>query len=194
MNRVKMTEIVLIAAVAQNGVIGRQNEIPWRVSEDLRRFKGLTWGYPCIMGRATYESLPPGSRPLPGRENLVLSRNPSYRRAGVAVWPDFFQAVAYVRGLGAARAFILGGATIYRLGLEVADALELTRLGRAYAGDALFPDVEWGEWILIADERHEGLDSVSEERVEYSFSTYRRKRLSAGLQSDAALPRTDGLG
>ncbi len=168
-----MTEIIIIAAVAQNGVIGHRQGIPWRISEDFRRFKRLTLGYPCIMGDATYDSLP--RRPLAGRENVVLSLDPDYRRPGVTVFHDFDAAIAYVRGQGTAKAFVAGGATIYRLGLSVADTLELTRLDCPYPGDVFFPPFDEADWELVAEERHEGLDSVSGRRVGYAFLTYRRR-------------------
>ena len=171
-----MTEIIIIAAVAANGVIGNRQAIPWRISDDFRRFKRLTLGHPCIMGDATYDSLPEQSRPLPGRENVVLSLDRDYRRPGTTVFHEFDQAIAYVRGRGLPKAFIAGGATIYRLALPIADTLELTRLDRPYPGDVLFPPFDEAEWELASDERHEGLDSLSSERVGYCFSTYRRRR------------------
>jgi dihydrofolate reductase len=169
-----MTEIILIAAIAANRVIGCQSEIPWRISPDFQRFKRLTLGYPCLMGEATYDSLPDKWRPLPGRENIVLSLDPNCCRAGATVYHDFSQALDYVRNQGVAKAFVIGGASIYRLGLEVADTLELTHLHRAYGGDVLFPEVDWTQWTLVAEEPHTSLDSVSGEQVEYMFSTYRR--------------------
>jgi dihydrofolate reductase len=171
-----MTEIIIIAAVAANGIIGNRQEIPWRISEDFKRFKRLTLGYPCIMGDATYDSLPDPSRPLPGRENVVLSLDPDYRRPGTTVFHEFDEAMAYVRGQGVSKAFITGGATIYRLALPIADTLELTRLYRDYPGDVLFPPIDDKEWELVSDEPHEGLDAKSGEKIGYSFSTYRRRR------------------
>jgi dihydrofolate reductase len=171
-----MTEIIIIAAVAENGVIGRKNAIPWRISEDFRRFKRLTLGHPCIMGDATYDSLPARYRPLPDRENLVLSLDPTYRRPGTTVFHEFEAAIDHVRAKGAEMAFIAGGATIYRLALPIAGTLELTRIFRPYAGDVLFPPVDWTQWELASDERQASLDSVSGEVVSYSYSTYRRRR------------------
>jgi len=169
-----MTEIIIIAAVARNGVIGSKNTIPWRISEDSRRFKRLTLGYPCIMGDSTYDSLPDPWRPLPGRENVVLSLDPDYARPGIIVFGQFERAIDYVRGQGVDKAFITGGATIYGLALPVADTLELTHIDRDYPGDVLFPPVDYSHWGLVSEERRESRDSISGETVRYSFSTYRR--------------------
>jgi dihydrofolate reductase len=170
-----MTEIVVIAAVAQNDVIGRGPEIPWHIREDFRRFKALTLGNPCIMGDVTYRSLPDSFRPLPGRENVVLTLDPTYRPAGTTVFGDFDAAIAHVRGGSAARAFVIGGASIYRLGMRVADVLEITRIHRDYAGDVLFPVVDEAEWDLVAREDAESEDTKLGEVVSYSYLTYRRR-------------------
>lgn len=171
-----MTDIIVIAAVAQNGVIGSKNDIPWRVSDDFRRFKRLTLGYPCIMGDATFESLPPQSRPLPGRENVVLTLNPNYKPSGVTLFHDFEKAITYVRESGVEKAFITGGATIYRLAMKVADRLELTRIHHDYAGDIRFPDFEPAEWELENAETHEGLDSIGNQTVRFTYESYRRRK------------------
>jgi dihydrofolate reductase len=168
-----MTQIIIIAAVAENGVIGSRNDIPWRLREDFQRFKRLTLGHPCIMGDATYESLP--ARPLPGRENIVLTLNRDYRPAGVTLFHDFDEAIAYVRGKGEAKAFITGGATIYRLGLPVADVLDLTRIHRAFPGDIRFPEYDGKDWELISAESHEGIDGKTQQPLRFTHETYRRR-------------------
>jgi len=174
-----MTDIIVIAAVARNGVIGRKNDIPWRISDDFRRFKRLTLGFPCIMGDATFESLPPKSRPLPGRENVVLTLDPNYQPPNVTLFHDFDKAIAYVRTLAVKKAFITGGATIYRLGMKVADRLELTRIHQDYAGDVRFPDFVPAEWELENSEAHEGLDSIGNQTVRFTYESYRRRRQAA---------------
>jgi dihydrofolate reductase len=170
-----MTEIVIIAAVAQNRVIGRGRQIPWRISEDFRRFKRLTLSHPCIMGDVTYDSLPAKSRPLPGRENIVLSFDRDYHPEGTTVFHAFEDAIEYVRRSGAEKTFITGGASIYRLGLEVADTLELTWIHRDYEGDVLFPEVDFDQWQLIQQIDSQSEDSISKQVIGYSFCTYRRK-------------------
>ena len=169
-----MTQIIIIAAVAENGVIGRKNDIPWRISEDFKRFKRVTLGHPCIMGDATYESLP--TRPLPGRENIVLTLNRDYQPPGVTLFHDFDEAIAYVRAKGEEKAFITGGATIYRLAMKVADVLDLTRVHRAFDGDVHFPDYDANEWERFFEETHDGEDSVNHQLVRFTHETYRRRR------------------
>jgi len=169
-----MTQIIIIAAVAKNGIIGSKNDIPWRISEDFKRFKRLTLGHPCIMGDATYESLP--SRPLPGRENIVLTLNRAYCPPGVTLLHDFDDAIAYVRGKGAQLAYITGGATIYRLAMKVADTLELTRVHRDVQGDVRFPEFDPNDWEKVFEEAHEGLDRVSDSPVSFTYETYQRRR------------------
>jgi dihydrofolate reductase len=170
-----MTEIIIIAAVAENGVIGNKNDIPWRISEDFKRFKRLTLGYPCIMGDATFASLPDASRPLPDRENIVLSLDPSYRAEGATVLHDFDAAIAYVRNLGVEKAFVTGGATIYRLALHIANTLELTRVHRSYEGDTRFPPFAPDQWTLASEQLQEGIDRISATPVSFTYQTYRRR-------------------
>ncbi len=170
-----MTEIVIIAAVAQNGAIGKGDGMPWSFKKDMKHFKELTMGSPCIMGDVTYRTLPPRFRPLPGRENIVCTLDPAYRPEGTTVFADFHAAVAHARASGHARAFITGGATIYRLAFKVADALELTRIHRDYEGDTFFPRYDAAQWELVSSEQTRGLDRVSGERVELSFESFRRR-------------------
>jgi dihydrofolate reductase len=172
-----MTEIIIISAVAKNGVIGSKNAIPWRISDDFKRFKALTLGHPCIMGEATYKSLPEQARPLPGRENIVLTFDQNFQPEGTTIFHDFDEAIAYVRNKGEEKAFITGGATIYKLGLKVADTLELTRVHREFNGDVRFPDFDPNEWEIVSSEDHEALDSVSNTLVAFTYETYRRKNV-----------------
>lgn len=170
-----MPEIVIIACAAKNGVIGKGPDIPWSIKEEFGHFAELTRGSPCIMGDVTYESLPPKSKPLPGRENIVLTLDPGYDPEGVTLFRDFNEAMDYVRTLTADRAFICGGATIYRLGMAMADTLELTRLDRDYDGDSTFPEVDTEVWSLEGAERASGLDRNSAETVAFEYQTWRRK-------------------
>lgn len=169
-----MTEIVIIAAVAQNGVIGRNNDIPWRLSEDFKRFKRLTLGHPCLMGEATFRSLPDASRPLRGRENIVLTLNPDFIPDGVTLFHDFDASIQYVRSHTAPKAFVIGGASIYGLAIRIADTLELTRLHREYEGEVHFPAFDRADWQLVNSEDHEGIDSVSNCAVRFTYETYKR--------------------
>ena len=170
-----MTELIVIAAVAQNRVIGHGPKIPWRISEDGRRFKQLTKGHPCIMGDITYRSLPAKWRPLPGRENIVLTFDREYRPDGVTMMYGFDAAIAYVKQRREPQAFIAGGASVYQLGLAVADTLELTAIHRDYPGDILFPRWNADQWELAERVDRQSEDAVSQQPVSYSFLTYRRK-------------------
>jgi len=156
-----MAEIIVIAAVAENNVIGNKGDIPWRISEDFQRFKKITLGYPCVMGDRTYESLP--VRPLPERENIVLSLDPEYKAEGTTVFHDWNEALAALKDRE--KVFICGGASIYRLGMKVASTLELTRVNQTPEGDTFFPEINLEEWNLVNEEKHEG----------FSFQTYKRK-------------------
>ena len=141
-----MTKVWIIAAVSGNNVIGNGNALPWRIPEDLARFKALTLGNTLIMGRKTYESI---GRPLPGRTTLVLTRREDFAAPGVLVAHDRSGAMALVPG---PNAFVAGGADIYRLFLPVASKLFLTRVHGAYDGDTYFPPFDAGAWSLASSE------------------------------------------
>ncbi|MBW2992680.1 dihydrofolate reductase [Candidatus Woesearchaeota archaeon] len=171
-----MTEIIVIVAVAQNGAIGKDGDIPWRIKEDFQHFKDKTWSHSCIMGDKTYDSLPENSKPLPGRENIVCTFDKNYHPKGTIIFHDFNEAIGYVKNKGEEKAFITGGATIYRLGLKVADTFELTRIHKDYDADTFFPEVNFDEWELKNKEDHEGIDKNSGEKVKFSFLTYKKKK------------------
>jgi dihydrofolate reductase len=150
--------ISLIAALAENGVIGRDNALPWRLPADLARFRRLTLGKPVIMGRKTYESI---GRPLPQRRNIVLSRQDLALPEG-AVRADG-PAAALELADGAAETMVIGGAEIYRLFLPLARRLYLTRVHAEIEGDTRFPPLPAAEWREVACERHDATDPA------YSF-------------------------
>lgn len=158
-------ELVIIAALARNGVIGRDNALPWRLPEDLRHFKETTLGHPILMGRKTWESL---GRPLPGRRNIVISRDAAYRADGAEVVAGIDDAIA--RCTGAARVFLIGGAELYRQALPHADRLLLTEIDAEFAGDAFFPPLAADAWIEC-----ERQAAVSAGGLHYAFVTYRRR-------------------
>ena len=137
MNFPPRPEIVIIAAVARNGVIGRDNALPWRLKADLAHFRAATMGHPVLMGRKTWESL---AKPLPGRRNLVLTRQTGYQAQGAEVFASAEDALAALEG--AARVFVIGGAEIYRTLLHKTDILLLTEVAADVAGDARFPDFD----------------------------------------------------
>jgi dihydrofolate reductase len=171
-----MPEIVMIACAAKNDVIGDGSDIPWSIGEEFRHFSETTMGSPCLMGDVTFESLPPKSKPLPGRENIVLTLDPDYDPEGVTLFRDFEEAMEYVQGLETDRAFICGGATIYRLSMGRADTLELTRLERDYDGDSTFPEIDPEMWSMESVRSASGLDRKSGETVRFQYQTWRRSR------------------
>jgi dihydrofolate reductase len=163
--------ISLLAAVAENGVIGRQGQLPWRLSDDLRRFKRLTMGLTIIMGRRTWESI---GRALPGRRTVVVSRSPDFRTnvEGVETATSLDQAIAIAETAGDNEAFIVGGAELYRESLARANRLNLTRVDAVIEGDTSFPDVEWKNWHLVESEEH---DASGKNEYAYRFEIYDRR-------------------
>ena len=162
-----MTRIVLIAAVARNGVIGRDNDLPWRLPEDLQFFRRTTMGHPVLMGRRNWDSLPAKFRPLPGRHNLVLTRNPDWRAEGATVVHSLAQALDQ---LGDAPVlYVIGGGELYRLALPLADEIVLTEIDREVDGDVHFPDWDRSAFEVSARETHpaDGPDAIGYERVHY---------------------------
>jgi dihydrofolate reductase len=135
-------DIIIIAAMAENRVIGRNNRLPWTVREDLLHFKEQTMGFPCLMGRKTWESLP--RRPLPGRVNLIISTSIKTEPEGARVFPSLPQAINFCAAYP--KVFICGGASIYREALPYATKMELTVIRGQYEGDAFFPEIDPEVW------------------------------------------------
>ena len=141
--------ITLVVAVADSGVIGRDNALPWHLPEDLKHFKRLTMGKPMVMGRKTFESI---GKPLPGRQNIVVTRDTNYRHDGITVVHDVDTALR--AGGDAAEVMVIGGAELFRLCLPRASRLHLTRVHADIAGDVHWPGIG-SEWRLRGSERHE---------------------------------------
>lgn len=135
--------VSLIAAVGKNRVIGRAGALPWHLPADLHHFKALTMGKPIIMGRRTHESI---GKALPGRHNIVISRNPDYRADGASVVASLAAALALAESDGAAEAMVIGGAEIYTQALAQADRIYLTEVADAPEGDVFFPEIDAGQW------------------------------------------------
>jgi dihydrofolate reductase len=171
-----MTEIIVIAAIAENDIIGKDGDIPWRIKDDFLHFKKLTTGHPCIMSDVTFESLPEQSRPLPNRENIVLTFRKDYHPQGTTIFHSFEDAIKYCNDKQEEKAYITGGSSIYRLGLEVADTLELTRIHKNYEGDVSFPEINFGLFEKASQTKSSGQDTINNEPVEFSFLTYKRKK------------------
>ena len=140
----------LIVAMDCNRLIGRENGLPWHLSDDLKRFKAITMGKPIIMGRGTFESI---GRPLPGRRNIVVSRNPDFSAAGCECAGDLSQAVSLASN--ADEAIIIGGAQIYRQALPLVQRMYLTVIDHAFTGDAWFPEYNQSDWELKVLETHQ---------------------------------------
>lgn len=159
-----MRSVSLIAALAANGVIGANNALPWRLPEDLKHFRALTLGHPVIMGRKTWESL---GKPLAGRRNLVVSRDPNFPAPGAEVFASLAAALA---ACGDGEIFVIGGAMLYREALPFADRLHLTEIARDFEGDTRFPDFDKSQWRETAREMRN-----SDQGFDYAFVTYERK-------------------
>jgi dihydrofolate reductase len=142
-------KITLVVAMAENGVIGRGGELPWRLSTDLKRFKAETMGKPVVMGRKTWESI---GRPLPGRRNVVISRNPTYEAPGADVVGSLDEALELARGDAAPEVAVIGGGEIFRQALEVADQLSVTHVRAEIDGDAHFPEIDESLWTEVSRE------------------------------------------
>ncbi|MBR0972948.1 MULTISPECIES: dihydrofolate reductase [Bradyrhizobium] len=166
-------EIVFVVAIAENGVIGAGNAIPWRLKSDMARFKALTIGKPVIMGRKTFESL---RRPLPGRTNIVVTRDAGYRANGAIVTTSAADAGMVARGDALRRSVaeiaVIGGAEIYRQWLDRADRLEITEVHARPEGDTHF-DIDKAEWDEVARVRH---PAGPDDGADFSYVTYRRRR------------------
>lgn len=139
----------MIVAMAQNGVIGRDNALPWRLPEDLRRFKAITMGKPILMGRKTFESI---GKPLPGRLNFVLTRNRDWHAEGVVAVTSIEEALLKVRDTD--EMIAIGGAEIYRLFMPFAQRIYLTQVHAQIPGDTIFPDFDPTQWVDVEHSDH----------------------------------------
>jgi dihydrofolate reductase len=165
-------ELVLIAAVARNGVIGRDGALPWHLAADMQHFRELTRDCPVVMGRRTWDSLSPRYKPLPGRSNIVVSRRPGWTADGAQAAPSLPAALRLAQlRLGASkRVFVIGGAQLYREALPQADALELTEVQADVAGDTQFPFWDRGRFDEVSR-----LPQPAEGGLAFDFVTYRKK-------------------
>ena len=169
-----MTEIVLVAAVADNGVIGADNAIPWRQKSDMQRFKAITMNKPMVMGRKTFASL---KRPLPGRTHIVVTRDSAFSHPGAVTAPSFESALALARADALQRGVddiaVIGGVEIFAHFLALADRLEITEVHATPKGDTYFPAIDKGAWEEVARVRHE---AGPDDDAAFSYVTYRRRK------------------
>src|SRR6195952_464400 len=169
-----MIETVLIVAVAENGVIGSKGGIPWRLKTDQQRFKTMTMGKPVVMGRKTFVSL---RRPLPGRTNIVITRDANFRSPGAVVTTSFAAARAVATGDAlrrlATEIAVIGGAEIYAQWMECADRLEITEVHARPEGDTYLATIDAGVWEEVARVRN---SAGPDNSVDFSYVTYRRRK------------------
>jgi len=164
--------LALIWAMSRNRTIGRNNALPWHLPEDLKYFKQVTMGKPIIMGRKTWESI---GRPLPGRSNIVISRDPSYRAEGVKIVHSLVEAIALAESIalidGVDEAVVIGGAQIYALALPLAQRLYMTQVHAEVEGDAFFPQFDLTQWEELG---REDFSASGPNPYDYSFVVFER--------------------
>ncbi len=162
----------MIVAAAENGVIGRNNALPWHLPEDLRYFKRVTMGKPIVMGRKTFESI---GRPLPGRTNIVVTRSPDWRAEGVRVVHSLEQALELAADIalidGAEEVMVVGGADIYRTAIPRASRLYLTQVHATVEGDAFLPEIDWRQWREVS---RQSFAAGGANPYDYSFVVFER--------------------
>ena len=167
--------IVILAAVGQNGVIGRDGGLPWRLSTDLKRFKAGTMGKAIVMGRRTWESFP--RRPLPGRTNIVITRDRAYRAEGAEIVASLEDALALAairnRCSGADEICVIGGGEIYRQAMPIADCLRITHVLSEEGGDTFFPAIEPEEWRELSSE---AVPAGEKDSHPTRYAVYERRR------------------
>jgi dihydrofolate reductase len=165
-------QLAIIVAAAENGVIGKNNALPWRIPADMRYFKQTTMGKPIVMGRKTFESI---GKPLPGRTNIVITRNSAFVAEGIKVVSSLDEALKLAEDIavadGAEELVVIGGAEIYRSAMPRADRLYLTEVHASVEGDALLPEIDWAHWREVGRERHQ-----AESPGEHDFSFVRYER------------------
>ena len=159
-------KISIIVAMASNRVIGFNNQIPWHLSADLKKFKQITMGSPILMGRRTYESI---GRPLPGRKNIIISRNPDYKQDGCLVFDGLDKAIDACQGED--ELFIIGGSSFYETMLSHASVLYLTQIHRDFEGDTFFPCIDKNEWNEISR-----VDINDDPSVDFQYSFIKLER------------------
>jgi dihydrofolate reductase len=157
----------MIAAVAENNTLGKDNELVWHLPNDFKRFKALTTGHHIIMGRKTFESFP---KPLPNRTHIIITRQKEYQAEGCIIVDSIDKALAICPE--DENAFIIGGGEIYKLGLPFTDKIEITRVHHTFEGDAHFPEIDEDEWQIVVSEFNE---KDEKHHYAYSYQTFIRK-------------------
>lgn len=165
-------EIAMIAAVAENGVIGKDNDLVWSLPDDMKYFMNTTKDHFIVLGRKNYESLPPKFRPLPNRTNVVITRQPAFQLDNAFVVHSLDEALALCKKENQEKIFIIGGGQIYEQALPQTDTLYITEIHQAFDGDTFFPDYDKNEWKEVSRKSH-----TTDDRHKYSFDfvVYKRK-------------------
>lgn len=161
-------QLILIAALTDNRVLGKDNQLIWRLPEDLKNFKRLTSGHSVIMGRKTFESL---GKPLPNRTNIVITRNPDYQAEGCIVVESLAKAIAQAQEADAGQVFVIGGGEIYAQALPLADVMYLTHVHTELEGDTFFPEFSTSDWKVI-DTQH--FDKDEKHAYDFDIATYEK--------------------
>ena len=158
-------KITLVAAIASNNVIGKENSLPWNIPEDLKRFKQMTSGHTILMGRKTFDSI---GRPLPNRQNIVMTKDENFEREGIKVINDFDEALELIKKSNE-DVFVIGGSKIYELFEPVANSLAITRILKDFEGDAFFPNINWNLWEIEKEENFfDEKSNIECKLIEYS--------------------------
>ena len=160
--------IAIVVAVAENNVIGKDNQLIWHLPADLRFFKNLTMGHPILMGRKTFESI---GKPLPGRTTVIITRQPDFEAPGCIVVNSVDAAISEAQTIDQ-DVYIIGGAEIYKQALAKTDTIYLTRVHHTFEGDTFFPELDENDWEMISEEKHE---PDEKNKYSYSFITLKRK-------------------
>lgn len=153
--------------MATNHAIGLNGQMPWHLSADLKRFKQITWNHPIIMGRLTFDAI---GKPLPGRTNIIVSRNKAYQQPGCVVVGSIKAAIDFGCGL-ADEVFVIGGATLYEATLPLANNLYITQINKAFTGDTFFPKFDQSHWLEV---EREDVDADTRVGFSYSFLTLKK--------------------
>ena len=158
-------KITLVAAIASNNVIGKENSLPWNIPEDLKRFKQMTSGHTILMGRKTFDSI---GRPLPNRQNIVMTKDENFEREGIKVINGLDEALELIKESNE-DIFVIGGSKIYELFEPVANSLAITRILKDFEGDAFFPDINWDLWQIEKEEKFfDEKSNIECKLIEYS--------------------------
>tara|TARA_R100000935_G_scaffold31854_1_gene52370 strand:- start:2298 stop:2786 length:489 start_codon:yes stop_codon:yes gene_type:complete len=160
--------LTIIAAAGENNALGKDNGLVWHLPDDFKRFKKLTTGHHIIMGRKTFDSFP---QPLPDRTHLVITRKDNFKKEGIVTVHSLERAIEFSKG--DSQPFIIGGGEIYKMAMEVADKIELTRVHGTFEADAFFPEIDETKWELVSDELHEKDDK---HKYEFTYLTYLRRK------------------